>query len=142
MMNAKSFYGANSGIAFAPWAMEATALNALVDSFVRGESPALPDRAAMEHSRAELVRRVANSAVAGATLRNVNGLSVRQVGRVAILPMYGLIVQRPGLVTRYGFGTSTEQFAAAHRELVADPSVAAIGWKSSYAAAPKSWATN
>ena len=65
-------------------------------------------------------------ASAGGSVRNVRGLPVRQVGRVAVVPLYGTVTQRPNWLTSYGLATSAEQFAAAVEELAADPGVGAV----------------
>lgn len=64
----------------------------------------------------------------GAKLREVAGVHVEQIGRVAVLPLFGTITQRPGVFTRYSGGTSAEQFAAAHDELTRDDGVKSIVW--------------
>lgn len=66
--------------------------------------------------------------LAGGTAREVRGVRVQQFGAVAVLPLNGIVSQRPNWLSKYRFGTSAEQFAAAHEELVADPSVAAVVW--------------
>lgn len=45
---------------------------------------------------------------------------------VAVLPLYGIIAQRMGIMEAMSGGTSTDSFAQAMRELVADSSVKAI----------------
>jgi signal peptide peptidase SppA len=47
-------------------------------------------------------------------------------GAIAVLPLYGIIAHRAGILTESSGGTSTERFAARFRELVADPGVGAI----------------
>lgn len=59
---------------------------------------------------------------------SVEGMPVGRAGGVAVLPLYGVVVQRPGFLTRVGYATSAEQFAAAHAALVADASVRAVVW--------------
>jgi ClpP class serine protease len=65
----------------------------------------------------------------GAKLRDVGGMLVEQVGKVAVLPMFGTISQRPSLMTKYSGGTSAEQFAGAHAALLDDGSVRSIVWE-------------
>ena len=50
----------------------------------------------------------------------------RQQGAVAVLPLYGVISQRVGLLTELSGGTSTQQFAALFHQALADPSIGAI----------------
>lgn len=64
-----------------------------------------------------------------AAIRNVADIPVQQVGRVAVVPMAGMIVKSPSFLTRYGYASSTEQFVAANQELVGDASVSAIVWE-------------
>lgn len=47
-------------------------------------------------------------------------------GGTAVLPLYGTIVQRAGVMTEWCGGTSTQQFTAAFREAMADESVSSI----------------
>jgi len=66
-MSRETFSGANEAMVCMQWAMESVAINSLLTSFKRGESPALPDRGTMESSRAALVERVTQSALQGAS---------------------------------------------------------------------------
>ena len=50
----------------------------------------------------------------------------RAAGNVAVLPLYGVIAQRMGLMSEFSGGTSTERFGAAFRQAVNDPNVKAI----------------
>lgn len=68
------------------------------------------------------------AAMGRAFYRQVAGSWVQFVGGTAVLPMAGVIVQRPSVYTAYGFATSTEQFLAAHRSLLADEGVRSIVW--------------
>lgn len=68
------------------------------------------------------------SAFASAKVRNVAGLPVAQVGRVAILPLHGVITQRPSLFSEYSGGTSSERFVSAHSLLLKDDSVEKVIW--------------
>lgn len=45
---------------------------------------------------------------------------------IAVLPVYGTIVQRAGMMTEWCGGTSTQQLAAGFRDALADPAVGAI----------------
>lgn len=47
-------------------------------------------------------------------------------GGIAVLPLYGTIVQRAGMMTEWCGGTSTQQFTAAFRNAMADNSVGGI----------------
>jgi capsid assembly protease len=80
-----------------------------------------------------------------AMVREVAGARIEQMGRVAIVSMRGLIVQRPDLWTRYGYDTSASQFAEVNEALVADPSVGSIVWDVDspggvVAGVPEAWA--
>lgn len=68
------------------------------------------------------------SASASAKIREIAGLAVAQVGRVAILPLHGVISQRPSLFTAYSGGTSSEQFVSAHSLLLKDDTVEKVIW--------------
>jgi signal peptide peptidase SppA len=50
----------------------------------------------------------------------------RTDGAVAVIPVYGVVAQRMGLMTQYSGGTSTEAIAAAVKQAVGDPNIAAI----------------
>lgn len=63
-----------------------------------------------------------------ATVRRVEDIPVAFVGRIAILPLRGMLTQRPTWMGRYGLATSAEQFVAAHASLVADSAVSSIVW--------------
>jgi capsid assembly protease len=47
-------------------------------------------------------------------------------GGIAVLPLYGVIVQRAGMMTDYSGGTSTQQFSAMLREALADDAVSQV----------------
>ncbi|MGI8783562.1 MAG: S49 family peptidase [Acidobacteriota bacterium] len=49
-----------------------------------------------------------------------------QVGAVAVLPLYGVLTQRPGLFSLWGLGTSTIEFGRAFDRALDDPSIKAI----------------
>jgi signal peptide peptidase SppA len=110
-----------------PWAILPEKLRELLAVFEhrRGGAPLAfggpdaPERRKVREQRAAAI---------GAKLRDVGGMLVDQVGKVAILPLEGAIVQRPSLFTRYSGATSVEQFAEAHAALVDDGSVKAIVW--------------
>jgi len=50
----------------------------------------------------------------------------RQVQHVAVLPLFGTISHRAGLLTQFSGGTSTEVFIHAFRQVVADSKVGAV----------------
>lgn len=58
------------------------------------------------------------------------GAASRPVGRVegsvAVLPLWGVVAQRLNLLDAMSGGTSTEQFAAAFRQALADPNIGGI----------------
>lgn len=69
------------------------------------------------------------SAVASGSARELNcGMTAYMVGQTAILPLHGVVVQRPSIFTMYSGGVSCEQFTLAHSELVNDPNVKSIIW--------------
>ncbi len=51
---------------------------------------------------------------------------VARNGSVAVLPLYGTLGQKMGLLQSFSGGTATEQFGGAFRQAVADPNVSAI----------------
>lgn len=53
------------------------------------------------------------------------GFPHARIGAVAVLPLVNYILDSP-LLEEYGLATSPGRFAAAHRELVADPKVKAV----------------
>lgn len=108
-----------------PWAILPEKLTALVRVFERRRAGMELDKEEIESIKAE---RVKASVVRGQTRDLECGLSAHMVGRVAILPLHGVIVQRPGMFTRYSGGASAEQFTAAHAELANDSNVKAIVW--------------
>ena len=61
-------------------------------------------------------------------VREVAGIPVAFKGSTAILPMHGVLSQRPSLMSKYSGGTSVEQFTAAHATLLADPAVKSVIW--------------
>lgn len=50
----------------------------------------------------------------------------RVSGSIAVLPLYGVLSHRANLVNEASGGTSTEQFGAMFRQMVADPNIGAI----------------
>jgi len=52
--------------------------------------------------------------------------AARATGAVAVLPLYGVIAQRMGLMTETSGGTSTEQFTRQFRAALADTQIGAI----------------
>jgi len=47
-------------------------------------------------------------------------------GAIAVLPLYGILVQRAGMITDYSGGTSTQQFAAQLGAVLRDPAIDAV----------------
>lgn len=58
----------------------------------------------------------------------IAGLPVMFSGATAIVPLHGVITQRPSVMSRYSGGTSTDQFTSANMALVSDPNVKGIIW--------------
>lgn len=111
-----------------PWAIRPEKLEALIQAFERRRDglPPLADFRQAAEDRHQ-VRRTRAAAI-GAKLRDVAGMLVEQVGKVAVLPLWGTVVQRPGIFTKYSGGVSVEQFATAHQALLSDDGVKAIVW--------------
>lgn len=109
-----------------PWAILPEKLEEIVVAFERRRSGVVASEDEVVEAR--LQARKVSAAVIGGSVRDVAGMSVTQVGRVAILPMHGTMVQKPGIFTKYSGGTSAEQFAAAHEALVNDGGVKSIIW--------------
>jgi signal peptide peptidase SppA len=109
-----------------PWAICPDKLRELVGVFEarRTGEAAATGELATDRQRA----REARAATIGAKLRQVGGMLVDQVGKVAVLPLHGTITQRPSVFNSFSGGTSAEQFAAAHLELVRDAGVKSIVW--------------
>src|SRR5437879_2480319 len=51
---------------------------------------------------------------------------VQTAGKVAILPLFGVISQRMNMLSEFSGGTSTEQFAAAFDAMLANPDIRSI----------------
>ncbi|QEL14340.1 S49 family peptidase [Limnoglobus roseus] len=113
-----------------PWAIVPEKFRELVAVFearrAGGESVTKSDAEAVARVQQEIRRERAT--IIRAKLRNVAGMTVDQVGKVAILPMFGTITQRPSLFSQYSGGTSAEQFVHAHSQLLADDGVKSIIW--------------
>lgn len=107
---------------FAAWAMQQPwAITPTMLQTVRG---ILAERIAGDIPDAdEVTRRVAAS-------RELQAAGARQgggmVGSVAVLPVYGVLMQHANLMTEMSGGTSTDSVARALRALVADPAVGTI----------------
>jgi signal peptide peptidase SppA len=93
------------------WAIRPEALAALVA--VRDRVPATGTLDQLGRLHADAVARATRAAMP----RKVAGMVAYQFGRVAVLPLSGVVTQRPNV-----------QFAAAHEVLTADPAVGAIVW--------------
>ncbi len=50
----------------------------------------------------------------------------RNAGAVAVLPLYGVIAHRAGMLSDFSGGTSTERFTQSFRQALADPGVGSI----------------
>lgn len=72
-------------------------------------------------SEEEIRERIGVPPVAGPT-----DAPYRLAGTVAILPLWGVLAHRAGLIYESSGGTSTERFAARFRQAVADPAVDAV----------------
>lgn len=108
-----------------PWAIMPEKLTALINVFENRRAGLTIDEKAVEAVKAERAKATA----ARGQWRDLEcGLSAQLAGRVAILPLHGVIVQRPGVFTRYSGGCSVEQFVAGHAELINDPGVKAVVW--------------
>lgn len=78
-----------------------------------------------------LARRAAGDVVDAETLAELRAAArdrpkLRANGDIAVLPLYGTIVQRAGMLSDFSGGTSIEEFRREFRALLHDPSVAAI----------------
>jgi signal peptide peptidase SppA len=113
-----------------PWAILPEKLAELVAVLSRRKGHVGGGYAAEDDSfeRAERDRAEVRAKAIGAKLRDVGGMLVEQVGKVAILPMMGTISQRPSFMTKFSGGTSAEQFASSHAALLDDGSVKSIVW--------------
>jgi capsid assembly protease len=110
-----------------PWAVMPAKLAELVAAFQRRQAGLiLPDAGEVGKARREA--REQRAAAIGSKLREVGGVLVDQVGKVAILPLRGTVTQRPSLMTKYSGGTSAEAFTQAHAELLADKGVRSVVW--------------
>ena len=99
-----------------PWAMMPERLNAasaMLGRWVSGARHAMEDDDFGPQKTAWEVRRERAQAMAPNT-------------SIAVLPVYGTIVQRANMMTEWCGGTSTQQLAQAFREAMADSTVGAI----------------
>ena len=71
------------------------------------------------YSAAEVVQRIGAAAPRA-------GQSTVTPGGVAVIPLYGTITMRAGLMSQFSGGTSTEQLGASLRDAMSDPDVAAV----------------
>jgi capsid assembly protease len=112
-----TFYGS-------PWAIvpeKLRELQAIVERRLVGLAPPADDLAAMEKRWKK--RLSASEQFPGglkAEVRNIVGMPVRQYGKVAVMPLYGVISQRMSWMSSFSGGTSTEQFGKAFDQLCAD----------------------
>lgn len=99
-----------------PWALmpeRITAAAAVLSRWANGGARAMDDDGFVDQRSAFEVRR-----------QQAQSLSTSSA--IAVLPLYGTIVQRAGMMTEWCGGTSTQQFTAAFRDAMADPSVSSI----------------
>ena len=99
-----------------PWALMPERLaiyQSIVARWASGAPKAMEDDDAGPQKSAFEVRRQQAQAMAAGS-------------QIAVLPCYGAIVQRAGMMTERCGGTSTQQFAAALRDAIADPNVSQI----------------
>lgn len=99
-----------------PWALQRERLAAfatVLGRWATGAPSAMEDDDGRERISAWDARRAAAQARAGS-------------GAIAVLPLYGVIVQRANLATEYCGGTSTQQFTAALRDAVSDDAIGSI----------------
>lgn len=61
-----------------------------------------------------------------AAVRNRREAPPNRNGAVAVLPLYGLISQRAGMMSEMSGGTSTEEFGAVYQQLMTDPAISAV----------------
>jgi signal peptide peptidase SppA len=109
-----------------PWAILPSKLEEIVTAFERRRAGVAADHEQIAKSRDQA--RLASVEALGGRASTVAGMPVTMVGRTAILPLHGSIVQRPGIFTEYSGGTSAEQFAAAAEVLAHDPGVKSVVW--------------
>lgn len=98
-----------------PWALMPERLNsaaAFIEKWASGQK-SMDDDDYVEQKSAFESRRAAAQDLAGG-------------GQIAVLPLYGTIIQRAGMVSEYCGGTSTQQFTSAFRGAMNDPSVSSI----------------
>jgi capsid assembly protease len=94
------------------WAILPSTLDAIVEVLtIRG--------AGLRFTADEIAERV-NAAATGPRV------GARQSGAIAVLPLYGTIAQRMGVLTAASGGTSTEAFGRVFDQAVADPQIGAI----------------
>lgn len=109
-----------------PWAILPEKLSALAETFERRAAGLSLSNDQAERIAAAHAERIAAS-VPGAVRQEIAGTSFAlAAGGVAILPLIGTVVQRPGLFSRYSGGVSAEQFAEAARQLIAREDVSAL----------------
>lgn len=118
---AESLYGQ-------PWAITEAKHAELVAVFERRRSGDVAPASDANMGQARKEARKAWAMAIGAQTREVAGMLVDQVGSVAVLPLQGVITQRPSAFNSYSGGTSAEQFVAAHTALLKDPVVKAVLW--------------
>lgn len=107
-----------------PWAMEPTQIAAWAGVLARwqaqGASLGPGVRQAMEDDDGYTDRRNAFE------VRRAAAQQMSTTGSIAVLPLYGALVQRAGMATEYCGGTSTQQFTQAFRQAMQDPGVGGV----------------
>lgn len=96
-----------------PWAMQPEVLTSYAGALMRRLSGRTPD--------------AGERATVAAAPRNRPGAKMGSTsGSIAVLPLYGAIMQHPSWIEMFGGGTSTDTFTAAFRAAMADDSVSQI----------------
>lgn len=109
-----------------PWAILPSKLEEIVTAFERRRAGVAADHEQLANARDKA--RLASIEAVGGRATTAAGMPVAMVGKVAILPLHGSIVQRPGVFTEYSGGTSAEQFAAAAETLAHESAVKSVIW--------------
>lgn len=110
-----------------PWAIMQSKLEEIVGIYERRRMGIVAE-SFEDRENPQLVRAKLYAASMKGQTREVAGMYAAMVGRVAVLPLHGVVTQRPGIFQKHSGGTSVEQFASAHHELVGDPGVKSIVW--------------
>lgn len=98
-----------------PWALEPGYARTMFQVLTRWQHGDAAPAEAMATAHATRDAREARKAQGGVT-----------GGGIAVLPLYGVIVQRAGMMTDYSGGTSTQQFSAMLKDALADDAVSQV----------------